>query len=190
MDIAYLSDSNKYIQVTSPELNDFIANIADYTAISIVGIKNCGSIEYNQEYTADSNIVFDDSNLFYFAENLGNPQKLYVTPALFGITNFIDGIYKIQITLTKIDNTGFIVFSNCLFVDVTFKCRVASLIKDILRENENLQDSEKISTLAHILHYALTNGSGCGCNCEELCEVFNALSGILITINPTTDCGC
>lgn len=115
---------------------------------------------------------------------------LYVNPLLFGINSFIDGVYKFNIKINKVSPTGYIMESNCTFIDVTTKCKVAALLHNI--KAESMKTGEKPSTVAHLLHYALVNGSNCGCNCDELCKVYNELYNILTNVNPQliSDCGC
>lgn len=51
---------------------------------------------------------------------------------------------------------------------------------------------------AILLHYGLTQGSNCGCNCDDLCTVYNQLLTILSVLDGTlqsgtntdADCGC
>ncbi len=183
MTIKYLDSDNK-LSIIADEINNFITNIADYTGITINANISC--LSNSNELTVDTTDILDDTKNVYIEDNV-----LYIKPELFsGMTKFVDGIYKISLKFVKINSGGYVKITNCIFVDITFKCKLASLIIDILEENE--RGTEKVSTIAHILHYALVNGSNCGCNCEEMCEVFNALKNLLTGIDVKTinDCGC
>lgn len=115
---------------------------------------------------------------------------LYITPGLFNLTELMDGIYKITIKIIKDDNS-YSLETSCAFIDITTKCQVASVLHNLLQESK-VAGTEKVSTAVHLLHYALVNGSNCGCNCEELCQVYTELYGLLSNIDPqiTNDCGC
>jgi hypothetical protein len=186
MIITYLSDTDE-LSLKSDEIDALITSI-DYSSIIIKGTKTCGT-ELSQEYTTDElNTPTDDFKFTLDTEN----SRIIVKPIFFGLTSYTDGVYYLNVRLVKPDDAGYVEFSNCLFVDITYKCSVASLLKNIISENKNLQDNEKISTIIHILHYALVNGSNCGCNCTEMCTVFNELTSLLSNIDPQiqNDCGC
>jgi len=112
-----------------------------------------------------------------------NGTSLYIDPLYFNYTDNLikDGIYKFNLKITRANNAGFITESNCAFIDNYTKCLVANKL-NILKE------IEPIDSTIHILHYALTNGSNCGCNCDELCEIYKELHSLLNNI--TNDCGC
>lgn len=174
----YNPDSDtKLLLITATEIDDLIDNLEDYETIKLTVNLNCGD-ELDQEYTIDDSS--DTENKFYISLAAGG---ILVTPGMFGISAIVDSIYTIQVKLAKEDE--FILIQNCSFIDVDYKCDLAAYGKTILE-----QDS--ISTNAHILHYALTNGSNCGCNCEGLCLIFAELKKILensdLVVNNT--CGC
>ena len=181
MIITYLKDIG-LIKVESPEIATFITNIADYSTVTVVGTKcksNSVSVSYN------TTEVLNVNSKFYIIDNI-----LYIRPTFFGSTIFDDNVYKFSIKFIKTAG-GYTLIENCAFVDNTYRCRVAAYLENIVSENKNLADSEKVGTVIHILHYALVNGSNCGCNCVEMCEVFNELKKLLDNTQPeNTDCGC
>lgn len=148
-------------------------------------------IMYNAGYGSASPYTFIFFNFGAVNSNIFiNADGIFLTPAFFGLTSITDGIYKVTLKFVK-DNGAYIAETNCAFIDVTIKCKVAALLQNILQESK-INGSEKVSTIAHILHYALFNGSNCGCNCAELCKVYAELVGLLENIDPliTNDCGC
>lgn len=182
MTLTYLSDStDKYIKIEDPALLTYLANVLLHTGVTIEATKNC---EAPIKQTLNTVDVMDNTKNFYISMGV-----LYVKPAFFGLPTYTDGVYSFKLRFEK--STGFTFISSCIFVDVTYKCKVAALLQNILEENE-CETREKTSTIAHLLHYALFNGSQCGCNCPELCEIFKALTDILNNVDPkiTNDCGC
>lgn len=111
---------------------------------------------------------------------------LYILPSFFSLTEFVDSIYRFEVKIYKEDS--WTSETNCAFVDITIKCKVASLLQGLIQESLD-QKIEQCSTMLHLLHYALVNGSNCGCNCEELCIVFRELIKLLGT-QVISDCGC
>lgn len=190
MTIVYIPDSDApLLSVIAQEITDFIANIDDYTGVTVTATLTCNNTSIAQTY--DTTDVLINTKKFYIVEGAdGVPDTLFITPSLFGGTAFVDGIYKFDIKFNT--PSGYVLISNCIFVDVTFKCKVASLMQNIIKENETRGNTEKISTIIHLLHYSLVNGSNCGCNCEEMCTVFNGLKQLLLDIDPQilNDCGC
>lgn len=174
----------KLIVITADELTSFIDNLNEYEKI-IVTIDDCNT-SIVVEKIADVDEIQDDSDTskFYFSNDV-----LYIKPIFLGLTDFIDSLLKITIRLQK--ENGYVQIQNCYFVDVTYKCKVAALLQNIIKENKD-NSIEKISTIIHLLHYGLTNASNCGCNCEELCTVFTELTNLLKDIDPEilSDCGC
>lgn len=110
-------------------------------------------------------------------------ENLHITPSFFDMENFMDGIYKFKIRLTK-QNGSWIEEKMCFFMDINTKCKVSRKIESIIEddiEGNNI----------HMAHYALVNASNCGCNCNELCELYKYLLNLLgESKDKNTDCGC
>jgi hypothetical protein len=117
-------------------------------------------------------------------------DAVYIHPSFFSESELKDGVYKVQLKIVKDDNS-YVIETNCAFIDVTVKCSVAALLQNIITEAKHTQN-EKTSTVIHMLHYALVNGSNCGCNCAELCQAYKDLTALMEDIDPQTinDCGC
>ena len=146
--------------------------------------QNCG--QQSVEVEVDLTAIVLPATIEFTVDN-----KIKIFPGFFGLTEFIDGIYKFSIKRYQ-PGEGTVIESNCLFIDMTLKCKVATLLGYIIEENKTRDSEEKIATIAHLLHYSLVNGSNCGCNCEEMCEVFRELNALLVNVDPTitNDCGC
>lgn len=116
---------------------------------------------------------------------------LYVPSTFFSMEEYENGIYHFGVKIYKADGASFIYEENCAFIDIDIKCKVAALLNKIVKEANNTTD-EKVSTVAHMLHYGLVNGSNCGCNCSQMCEVYRELISIINSADPSiyTDCGC
>lgn len=185
--ILYLPDGEvPLISITADEIQDFVDNIDDYSGVTVIETLNCTETPITQTY--DTTDVLDNTKLFYIDEDT---NTLYISSQLLsGATSFVDGIYKFDV---KFNNaSGYVLIQNCIFIDITYKCKVAALMQNIIKENEKVKDTEKVSTIIHLLHYSLVNGSNCGCNCDEMCEVFRGLQQLLLDIDPQilNDCGC
>lgn len=178
---------DSYLLLNSSYIAEIIANPNNYLKVEITGDINC----------CTSNCGATKTILSINLPQLTNTDKaeftidgLKIYPLFFGLSAFTDGVYNFSVKRFE-DNAGTVLESNCLFVDITYKCKVATLLKCIIEENKK-KDTEKLSTTIHILHYALVNGSNCGCNCTEMCEVFRELTTLLANVDPqiTNDCGC
>lgn len=183
MTIAYLGTVSNLISIKAPELDDYIANTNNYTGVTVSVVINCNTV-ITAESTYTNQEIIVNTNPCYIANGL-----LYIQPVFLGLDNFSDSIIKITIKFNT--TNGYTQISNCIFVDVTYKCKVATFLQNVLDESSsNLV--EKPYTVAHVLHYALTNGGNCGCNCDDMCSVFNNLTDLIVTANPetTNDCGC
>ena len=179
MKITYYNpdEDTKLLLITAPEIDDLIENTSDYESVKLTANVNCND-DLEQEYDIDD--IADVDNKFYISSSAGG---ILVTASMFSISEVADGIYFIQVKLAK--DQEFIIIQNCAFMDVDYKCKVAAYGKTILT-------GDSTSTNVHILHYALTNGSNCGCNCDGLCLIFNELKKILdnsdLVVN--NDCEC
>lgn len=173
--------SNNIISIEALEINNFIATPANYTGVVITTNINCTT---DSKVSISKTDIVDNTKNIYIANNI-----LYIKPAYFSGINFINGIYRIVVEFTT--TTGYIIIQNCYFVDYNMACKVSSLLQNILKENED-SNIEPVSTIAHILHYSLVNGSNCGCNCNEMCDVFTALQELLYNVDTklVNDCGC
>lgn len=181
MTITYLVDQN-LIKVEAPEITTFVADIDNYSTVTTTGNK-CGS--GNTVIPYDTTEILNVNSQVYIIGNI-----LYIRPTFFGSSVFVDNIYKFSIKFT-LEGGGYTLIENCIFIDITYKCKVAAYLKNIIEENADVNDNEKISTIIHLLHYSLVNGSNCGCNCSQLCEVFNELKLLLLNTKPeNTNCGC
>lgn len=115
-------------------------------------------------------------------------QGLLVPPTFFGLMHYVDGVYQLELKITAVDNS-YSIESNCIFVDVTFKCKVALYLKDI-----SLGSAPKLGLMISMLHYGLTNSSNCGCNCPDMCraykELYSILNGAGLINQTSSNCGC
>lgn len=108
-----------------------------------------------------------------------------IPPSFFGFnneSNLPDGIYEFEITFTT-DTGDLIIESTCFFLDCNIKCEVSKRLKELLNCN-------KSGTNIFLMHYTLTEGSNCGCNCTELCEIYKRLCTSLGDDETCTNCGC
>jgi len=181
MTITYILEQD-LIKIEAPEIVAFITDIADYSTISMTGTR-CSSTAITISY--DTTEILNINSKFFIVD-----EVLYVRPSFFSLSVFTDSVYKFSIKFSLTD-AGYTLIENCAFVDITFKCKVAAYLKDIIEENADLSDNEKVSTIIHLMHYSLVNGSNCGCNCSQMCEVFTELKKLLDNIQPeNTNCGC
>lgn len=111
-----------------------------------------------------------------------NSNVMYISPLFFNMTTFVDGIYSFTFRfVNKLNNI--VTESNCFFFDCETKCKVSTKLNELL-------DCNKTATNIFLLHYTLTEGSNCGCNCEELCTIFNKLCSELGINQTCVTCGC
>lgn len=163
---------------------DFTDNIANYTGIELICTLTCGTAVIQFYNTTE---ILDVTGKFY----LDTTNKvLRIGPLMFNLLDalFVNGVYRVDMKIT--DTTGHSIYSNCLFIDIDMSCKVAGLLDAILIEKA--KSGENPSTIAHILHYSLVNGSNCGCNCDAMCDNYNALVGLLDAVSAqiSNDCGC
>lgn len=139
------------------------------------------------EYDTYFSVEDTDSQLIF------NGDGLLVSPSFFNMDSYVDGVYRFDLKIVKIDGS-YTLESNCYFLDINFKCQVATYLDKMLKESTS-KSAEKVGTTVHMLHYAMVNSSNCGCNCADLCKAYKELYSILNTaglINSTTssNCGC
>jgi hypothetical protein len=172
MKLQYIQEDDLLV-ATDDFISEFAADTSLYDSVEMTTTVTCGAATVVEYQTVD---IKDTNNLFYLED-----EVIIIKAAMFN-TGFTDGIYRVDIKFK--DATGFTRIYNCIFIDDTFKCRLANLLK-------NIPDGDYNSQIAHLLHYSLVNGSNCGCVCDEMCESFNALKTILDN-QPVqaTDCGC
>lgn len=171
-------ESSDLLQVTGPEVDDYAENPSAYTGIKMTATESCGTA-YTQSYSVA--LATDPEGKFWV--DIFN-KIIYVTPAMIGLGAFRDSIIKLDIKFQQ--SSGYVLTSNCTFVDVTYSCKVGSMLESLL---SNLKET---SGMMHLLHYSLTNGSNCGCNCPEMCEIFVELTRLLtgISVGVLDDCNC
>lgn len=172
------------LAVSAEEIDSYIANPSQYTGIKLVATENCMS-SYTASYlNAD---VHNTANKFW-VDNA--THILYVAPSMLGLMEYRDSVVKLEIKFQQ--PLGYIVISNCTFVDVDYSCKVATTLESLLDESKGNSLLEKTSTMIHLLHYSLFNGSNCGCNCQEMCDIFVELTRLLtgVEVGVLDDCNC
>jgi hypothetical protein len=175
LEITLLSNGN--IQLVSPGITQMIADQANYTRVKIEATINCCPELYSQES------LFSAPDTTYFVVLADSIQ---VKPGFFASTPLKDGVYHFDVKAFKNDNT-YTYEENCSFIDITYKCKVAATIKTLLDKSED----GLVASNVHVLHYALTNGSNCGCNCTEMCNIFRELTKLIIPVKlQNQSCGC
>lgn len=120
-------------------------------------------------------------------------DSIYLNPKFFGMTTFLDGVYTLRVKIT--DSRGsYIEEQNCFFMDIYTKCKVSqrAVIALQLPDDKFVQDS--VFNM-YLLYNHLTTGSNCGgCNCEDMCDAYNKLIGVLtgkkLTEALNSKCGC
>ena len=116
-----------------------------------------------------------------FTSNIGLNKlilqdDIFLSASFFGTTTIADGIYSIKLLITK-NNGNTISEENCVFVDTTTKCRVAEKIEFLLAKEFLEKDmTQELMTI----YQGLVLGSNCGgCNCKELCDLYDKLQKLL-----------
>lgn len=173
-----ITQADNQLIIDSPIISNFLNDPSKYFSINLIADINCCPPITN---SYSPSLIYDPNNTFYIdtATNL-----VYVNPSAFGLSTLSDGVYRCNLRFLFADNSGSEYDISCIFVDINIKCTLSNYL-------EGLIAGEDTSSIAYLLHYALTNGSNCGCNCDELCEVFNALNEIITdTTTQTNDCGC
>jgi hypothetical protein len=179
MTLQYLEDEDLLL-VAASEIDTFITNLSSYQTIAITGDYNCGATSVLKTYTIDE--IVDNTNYAYILS--GN---LYLKPQMFAQTTFTDGIYKV---IVKMHDANFTIIQTCIFIDITYKCKVADHLAELIEENRMSNNTDKRSTIVHLLHYSLIVSSNCGCNCDDMCIVFKELQKLLGSQSIKSNCGC
>jgi hypothetical protein len=119
----------------------------------------------------------------YFPVNslLFTGTSMLVSPSFFSLLNYVDGVYSFTLTYTT-ESGDIITETNCFFLDCVTACNVSTKLQSLMTQ-------DKTATNFFLLHYTLTEGSNCGCNCTELCEIFTKLCNELNS-SDTCNCGC
>ena len=187
LQLTYLPQFN-ILQADNDAIANLTSNPSNYASVEMTATLTCGTAIVKAYATGD---LYDTTKEFYYFEN-----SIWITPLMFGLviptdgsSGFIDGVYSVTIKIIDSSN-GYTIYSNCIFIDITYKCQVAGLLDNIIAENQ--KGGEQTATIAHILHYSLVNGSNCGCNCAAMCENFNSLCSLLgnASAQINNDCGC
>lgn len=177
-----LNSNCEFIQVNSALLTDALLNPSSYTGVSIKGTINCCGVDYPQALT----LANGDYAKYKIENNI-----LYIKPQLFGFDKLKDGVYSFQLTLISAEPVETVVESNCAFIDCTLKCGLSNKLYKI--DDKDKAEVNEATTFA-MLHYTLTHTSNCGCNCEELCEIYKQLVKYVDDTDYLTsqlsDCGC
>lgn len=173
--------TNFGVTVTQSYVYDAVTNTCQYT------IGNLPSPIRPLKITITRDGVEEDIFFSFFpVENISiTSSAIIIDPELFGLESFVDGIYSFTITYRTAEG-DIIIESSCIFFDCETKCKVSTALEDLLK-------CEKTATNIFLLHYSLTEGSNCGCNCEELCTIFTKLCNELKLIETNencTSCGC
>lgn len=106
-------------------------------------------------------------------------QGIVLNPAIIGQAAFPDGVYKIKVTLWRPSGTR-VAQQNCLFFDCNTACKVSADLEGATPEEQ---------TELLMLHYGLTKGSNCACDCDTMCKMYQRLH-VLLTNTEISDCGC
>lgn len=171
---------NGSILLNSEDIQELIANPEDYLQLKIESTINCCP----ELYVQTQPLPLTTNPYFAFSSD-----GIEVKPAFFNVVtpnSIIDGVYYFNVKIFT-DEDNYHYEQNCAFMDITFKCKVAQYLDTL----NDIYEDGKIATNAHLLHYALVNGSNCGCNCTAMCDIFKQLYDILKPITPQLQgCGC
>lgn len=171
---------NGSILINSETIQALITTPGNYLKVKVESTINCCP----QTYTTTQTMPLSVNDYISFSS-----EGIEVKPALFNVVSpnkIIDGVYHFNVKVFT-DENNYHFEENCAFIDVTFKCRVAEYLNKLNDINEDGQ----IATNVHILHYALVNGSNCGCNCIAMCDIFKQLYDLIKVITPQLQsCGC
>lgn len=170
-ELEYSTITKRLSFTNSSEIEDYIDNTVNYSGITTTFVKDCGTeitISQTVAETADTDSVF-------YVDTVNRNLQLKCTA--FGLTAFVDGVFFVKIRLKKTDSS-YIEISNCIFLDLTYKCKVAENLDKLLVEEQNNAINRKMEMI-YAIHFGLTAGSNCGCNCADLCIAFTRLKELL-----------
>lgn len=188
--------------VTGPDLVTFVNTVVDTffhnnfgsplgTVFALVGV---GSVNYDltiyglpTNFAAVSTALVVDGidyeapfTYWVSAKNtLFTAGGILLQPDIIGADAFPDGVYKIKVTLWRPSGSR-VAQQNCLFFDCNTACKVSADLDTATPEEQ---------TELLMLHYGLTKGSNCACDCETLCKMYQRLH-TLLTNTEISDCGC
>lgn len=171
---------NGSILLNSEDIQLMMNNQDEYLKVKIDSTINCCP----QLYTRTAYLPFSLNDYFAFTAD-----GIEIKPAFFNVitpNQIIDGVYYFNVKIFTTEN-NYHYEEDCAFMDITFKCKVAKYLDKL----NDLGEDGQVATNVHILHYALVNGSNCGCNCNAMCDVFKQLYDVLKPITPQLQgCGC
>jgi hypothetical protein len=160
--------------LTSYLLSYTISNPDNYSKIKFkITLNCCTCFEFDVLQDTGAWVLETDSYLIDVPTGT-------ITIKEFAVSTFTDGIYKIDMTIFDDEGTG-VLDENCVFFDCLTKCLVGAEIDKLLAT-----DLKNIDTEIHMIHWGLTTASTCGCNCDEMCELYNRLIALLQS-NPECD---
>lgn len=172
-------DVNLGVTITQSYTYDAVTGICTYT---ISGLPNSIKPKYFEVLTS----TITTYNYFTYlpiSNGFFDSSSLLLSPLFYGMGNtFQDGVFTIELTYTTASG-NIITEKNCFFLDCVTACTVSTKIKELEQAS-----NEKNATNIFLLHYTLTEGSNCGCNCSELCEIFTKLCNNLNSSSCL--CGC
>lgn len=103
-----------------------------------------------------------------------------IVPDFFDLEAFTDAVYSIEVSTFKPSGSR-VKESNCLFLDCKTSCVLTEALKDFT-------DDVKLQAL--MMHYGLTVGTNCACECNMLCDLYTQLHSLLYPTETTDSCGC
>jgi hypothetical protein len=107
-------------------------------------------------------ITYDTTKLDVRVDPVSGKQAVYIfADALGGLP---DGVYSVNIQTSSVEEGGSETDA-CAFLDCETKGMVCSNIDQLLNCDTDL----------FLMHYGLTIGDDCNCNCEALCELYDKL---------------
>lgn len=205
IDLGYIEDNcnsnctieayaSYYTNLFKNQIDDWFLSIGHTTDVEITFSENTIIIKGLPEDFIPYKFYFGDNLLdtveigYGFVEKsiIISGDKMYIKPSYFGWEEIVDGVYTITLKFIKSDNRGHIIEKQCAFLDPKIRCIIADYLSDLSKDSPI--DKRNISETIMLMHYALTRTSNCGCNCEELCQLFDDLKYLLG--EKTEGCEC